>query len=196
MKKILTLLITLCSSVLLQGCVPLLIFGGVAVGGVVTGVVIYDHRDTKTMMDDHEISYQAESKLNANDEIKNKTHISVSVFNRVVLLVGQSPTPQLKQIAENLVKPIPKIKLFHSEITVENPISSTRRAQDSWITTKIKSTLLAQKGLSTTQVKIITENGVVYIMGLGNRQQIDVITEKVRQTDGVKKVVKLVEYIN
>ena len=196
MKKIYTLVSTLLLSLMLQGCLPILFLGGVAAGGIIGGVVIYDHRSTSTVMADHEISYNAESKLNENAEIKNKTHISVAVFNRIVLLVGQAPTQELKNEAENLVKPTPKIKLLHNEITIEEPTSTTTRAHDSWITTKVKSILLAEKGLATSQVKIITENSVIYIMGLATREQTDIISEKVRQIDGVTKVVKLVEYIN
>lgn len=196
MKKIYTLLSAICITLMLQGCLPVLFLGGVAAGGIIGGVIIYDHRSTKTMMDDHEISNTAENKLSHNQAIKDKTHITAAVFDRVVLLVGQAPTQELKTTAENLVKPIPKIKLLRNDIAIEEPTSTTTRAKDSWITTKVKSILLAEKGLSTSQVKIITENGVVYIMGLTTHQQSDIISEKVRQIDGVKKVVKLIEYIN
>jgi len=196
MKKLYKLLSAVALSLMLQGCLPVLFLGGVTAGGIIGGVIVYDHRSTKTMMDDHDISSNADNKLAQDQEIKSKTHISVAVFNRIVLLVGQAPTETLKTNAENLVKSIPKIKLLHDEITIQEPTSTTTRATDYWITTKVKSILLAEKGLSTAQVKIITENSVVYIMGLTTHQQSDIISEKVRQIDGVNKVVKLVEYIN
>jgi len=175
---------------LLQACVPILIVGGVAAGGV----LVYDNRTPKTMYEDKDISYRAEMALSNNKEINDKTHITIAVFNRVVLLVGQAPTADLKAAAENAVKTISKVKRVHNDITIEEPISSKVKAKDIWITTKVKTQLVATKGLYSVPLKIVTENGVVYLMGLTTKQQGHLASDIARKVEGVKRVVKLFEY--
>lgn len=174
----------------LQACIPVLIAGGVAVGGV----LVYDNRTTKTMYDDRDISYRAQIALSNNKELSEKAHITLAVFDRVILLVGQAPTPDLKATAESIAKTIPKVKRVHNDITIEEPISSKIKANDTWITTKIKSELVTTKGLYSVPLKIVTENGIVYLMGLTTKQQGSLAGDVARKVEGVKKVVKLFEY--
>lgn len=191
MKKSLSLVFAL-SVVALQGCLATAVVAGAAA----TTAVVYDNRSTKTMVDDRDISYKAQYNLSYNKELHTKAHVNSAVFNRVLLLVGQAPTEDLRNLAENEVKSIPKVKLIHNEITIEPPVNTQTQANDTWITTKIKSALLADKGLVSAEVKVVTENGVVYLLGLVNKSQADQISEIVRKTEGVKKVVKLFEYTN
>ena len=86
--------------------------------------------------------------------------------------------------------------MLYNEVTIEQPISNSARANDSWITTKVKTTLLTSPNLNSASLKIITENGVVYLMGLTTRTQAQIATDKTRTVAGVQKIVKLFEYIN
>lgn len=190
MKKLPYLIFCSCLMLLLQACIPILVAGGVAAGGV----LVYDNRTPKAMYDDRDISYRAQIALSNNKEINEKAHITLAVFNRVVLLVGQAPTPDLKTNAENIVKTIPKVKRVHNDITIEEPVSSKVKANDTWITTKVKSEFAATKGLYSVPLKIVTENGVVYLMGVTTKQQGNLASEIARKVEGVKKVVKLFEY--
>lgn len=180
---------------MLQGCVAAAVMVGAA-AGTAGGVIIYDHRSTQTMIDDKDIVAQAQTKIDNDRELKGKARASVASFNRVVLLVGQAPTQELHDHVLSLVNSVSKIKVLHDEMTSELPISGSTQTHDAWLTTKIKSALLAEKGLNSTQLKIVTEDSVVYLMGLVTRNQANLATEKVRHIEGVKKVVKLFEYMS
>lgn len=179
-------------AIFLQGCVPAAFVAGAAAGGA----VIYDHRKPETILQDHDITYNAQNKLDDDAAIKTKASISVATFNHIVLLVGQAPTRALRDKAEALVKTVPNIRMLYNEITIESPISEADEANDTWITSKVKAVLFAERDLNSTQLKIITENGVVYMMGLTTRGQAQIATERARSVKGVRKVVKLFEYIS
>jgi osmotically-inducible protein OsmY len=189
-KKILALLLLSCFG--LQGCLPAVFVAGAAAGGS----IIYDHRSTKTMVEDKDILLKAQSALRNNQEVGTRCRVVATAFNHVLLLVGQAPTPELRARAENAVKDIDKVKLLRNEVAISYPINISTQSRDTWLTTKVKSILLAQKGLNSTQVKVVTEDSTVYLLGLVTRGQADLVVEKVRDIDGVKKVVKVFEYIN
>jgi osmotically-inducible protein OsmY len=176
----------------MPSCIPAVFVTGAAAGGS----VIYDHRSTKVMFDDRDITFRSQAAIDRDVELREKAHLSVTSFNRIALLIGQAPTSELKNRAASIVKSNAKIKMLYNEVTVEKPISSITVANDTWITTKIKTILLATPDLSSTNLKVITENGVVYLLGLTTRTQANIATEKTRTAAGVKKVVKLFEYLN
>jgi len=187
-KIILSVLLALLS----VACMPTAFVAGAAVGGA----VIYDQRSAKTMLDDQDIAYRAQARLDHDAELKQKAHLSVAAFDRAVLLVGQAPSSDLKSRAEDIVRTVPKVARIYNEITIENPSSNIATANDAWITTKVKTALLAEKGLNSAQLKIVTESGVVYMMGIVSHAQADLATACVRKVGGVQKIVKLFEYLN
>jgi len=189
MKKI--LLITTLSTCL-TACIPTAFVAGAAIGSA----IIYDQRNVKVMMDDRDIAYRAQAKLDQDPELKNIARLSVAVFNHTVLLVGQAPSSTLKNRAEELVRSIPKVSRVYNEIAVEKPSSMVASTNDTWLTAKVKSVLLAEKGLNSAQIKIVTENGTVYMMGLVTRSQGDLATNATQKVAGVQKIVKLFEYLN
>jgi len=176
---------------LLQGCMPAAFVCGAAAGGA----VIYDNRLPKTILDDHNITYRAQSKINANRSLKEKAHVSVTTFNHIVLVVGQVPNAELKSKVETIVKSIPNVRIVYNEVNVAKPITDIERANDTWITSKVKTALFAEKGLKSTQIKVVTENGTVYLMGMTTKSQAYIAAEKTSTVVGVHKVVKLFEYI-
>lgn len=176
----------------LTACVPAALVLGAAVGGA----IIYDNRSLKTIVSDKNITHQALVKIYNDSALRDKAHIVVTSFNRVVLIVGQAPTPELRAKAFELTQSIPNIRRIYNEVTVSAPTSEKRRIDDSWITTKVKSELLAKKGLHSTQMKVLTENGVVYLLGLVTTEQGDLAANVARRVNSVKKVVKLFEYLH
>ncbi|MBN2689106.1 MAG: BON domain-containing protein [Gammaproteobacteria bacterium] len=148
----------------------------------------------KETLRDRNISYRAETKLNADRAIKYECHLSVATYNRVVLLVGQAPTAALRSKAVDIVRHIPNVKLVYNRVTIEAPSSTLTRSSDSWITTKVCTQLLAKPKLDSTKVKVVTENGTVYLMGLTSRKQARIVVDIARKVSGVQKVVKLFEY--
>lgn len=192
MKRVFLLLLTgLFLTLVLEGCIP-----AAFVAGAATGVVIYDHRPTKTIVEDREITFSIQHRLSHDNELYQQANVSVTTLNHIVLLLGQTPTTQLRNQAEEIAKANTKVKMVYNEITIEKPISAIKRTNDSWITTKVKTVLATVSGLNSTTLKVVTENGVVYLMGLTTRSQAALATAKTRTVAGVKKVVKLFEYIN
>lgn len=189
MKKIITIFLIV---LLLPGCLPVVFVAGAAAGGA----IIYDHRSTKGIVEDRDVTFQTQNRIDNDKELREKAHVSIATFNRIALLVGQVPNDELRNRAESIAKSNSKIKMLYNEVTIEKPISSSVRANDSWITTKVKTVLLAVPGLNSTSLKIVTENGVVYLMGLTTRAQAQIATEKARTVAGIRKVVKLFEYLN
>lgn len=192
MKRVFLLLLTDLFLILaLEGCIP-----AAFVAGAATGVVIYDHRPAKTIVEDREITFSIQHRLSYDNDLYQQANVSVTTLNHIVLLLGQTPTAQLRNQAEEIAKANTKVKMVYNEITIEKPILAIKRANDSWITTKVKTVLATVSGLNSTTLKVVTENGVVYLMGLTTRSQAALATAKTRTVAGVKKVVKLFEYIN
>jgi|TARA_Y100000310_G_scaffold344124_1_gene455251 osmotically-inducible protein OsmY len=123
-------------------------------------------------------------------------HVVVVSFDGVVLLAGQVASAELKQTAANAVKTMRKVRKVHNELSVAGPTSMVARSNDAWLTTKIKSRMVANKDVDAGRVKVVTENGVVYMMGLLTHNEADAAVDLTRQTYGVQKIVKVFEYIN
>ena len=174
----------------LPGCLP-----AAFVAGAATGTVIYDQRSSKTILSDNQIAMKLRKILQKDEMLHDsKAHISLSVFNQIVLVVGQVQTNELREHAEKLIRQEEGIKLVYNELTVEQATGTATRAHDSWITTKTKTILMATPGLNSSTLKIVTENGVVYLMGLTIRSQGTLAAQKASTVSGVKRVVKLFEY--
>jgi osmotically-inducible protein OsmY len=174
---------------LLSGCfVPFM--AGAAIGGT----IVYDRRDFQTLADDQQIFQQTNNKINADTELHNDAHILVTSFNRSVLIVGQAPTEALKARAQQLVASVPNIKRIYNEVSISGPTSPAVRSSDAWITTKVKSQMLVEAQLRSGQIKVVTEDSVVYLMGIVGREQADIAVDIARQVSGVQRVVKIFEY--
>lgn len=179
----------LASLTVLQGC------AAVAVTGVAAGAsVASDTRTTGTVIEDQSIEFKAGRAFSADKELDEKAHINTTSYNTVVLLTGETPTEELRQRAVELVRNIPRVSHVHNEITIAAPSSLMSRSSDSVLTSKVKTKLLADKDVSGLNTKVVTERGVVYLMGLSSRRQADRATELARTTGGVQKVVKLFQY--
>ncbi len=175
----------------LTACLPVAFVAGATAGGV----VVSDQRSIKTVIKDRDIANTALNRLNADPEIYKQTHIIVSSYNKIVLLAGQAPTEALKQKVYNIVQSVPDIRRIYNEITVEPPLSNAAIASDSWLTTKVKSAMIAEKGLKSATIKVVTENNTVYLMGIVTASQGDVAADVARKVGGVQKVVKIFEYV-
>jgi osmotically-inducible protein OsmY len=174
----------------LNGCVA------VVAGGATTAVLMADdRRKAGVYLEDQEIELRGMDRMRGSFP-----HASVSVsitsFNRNVLLTGQAPDEATKMKIEEEIKSVPKVHTVYNEISVSGVPSITSEANDSTITAKIKTRLLDGKGVSFNHVKIVTEAGVVYIMGLLTHAEADEAAQVAATTGGVVRVVKVVEYID
>ncbi|HJN50043.1 MAG: BON domain-containing protein [Pseudomonadales bacterium] len=123
-------------------------------------------------------------------------HVVVVSFDGVVLLAGQVASEELKDVAANAVKNMRKISKIHNELSVSGPTSLVARSNDAWLTVKIKSHMATDKDVDANRVKVVTENGVVYLMGLLTRDEAEAAVDLTRQTYGVQKIVKVFQYVN
>jgi osmotically-inducible protein OsmY len=161
---------------------------------------ITDDRGTRTTgsaLDDTLIETKVTVNVNKADPSLDKdSHIVVVSFNGIVLLAGQTPTAALKGKAEQAARGTQRVKQVHNELQVMPPSSLLARNNDTWLTTKIKTQMLADSTIPGSRIKIVTENGIVYMLGLVTRQEANLATSLVQGVDGVQKIVKLFEYIN
>lgn len=188
-NKIYRIYISFTILILLQACAAAVITGGAA------GVSIAsDKRTTGTVIEDQSIELKAFKAFTDNKEISDKAHLNVTSYNTVVLVTGEAPTEALRREAINLVRHIPKVTHVHDEVAIAAPSSLMSRSSDSLITSKVKARLLADKKVKGLSIKVVTDKGVVYLMGIISRQQARMATEIARETGGVQKVVLLFEY--
>lgn len=177
----------LCSS--LTGCV-----GAMVAGAGAGSMSASDPRSLGTQVDDEAIENRAINAVRTRMDIAEQSHIEVVSYNRIVLLVGQTPTVTYKQTLAELVANVPNVRKVYNEMQVAGPRSALTSMSDSTITTKIKTSLLTESDFPSSQVKVVTENGEVFLMGLISRAQAARATDIARSTGGVQKVVQLFEY--
>jgi len=142
---------------------------------------------------DTEIQYEANRALVGLPKISAQSHIIVSVYNRVVLLTGQTPKVQWRQRAVKTVEGIRRVRTVYNEIEIAAPASLPRLSQDAYITSSIKTALLHSDDVPGNSVTVITENGAVYLMGSVTPLQANAAADLARRISGVKKVVLLFE---
>jgi osmotically-inducible protein OsmY len=187
MIRIFITLFAVCFS--LQGC----FFVAGAAAGAAGIAVIYDHRKLESIAEDQRIVNAIVNRISRTPELS-ESHIAVTCFNRIVLLTGQTPTAQLRQKADDIAHSVPNTARIINQLTVQGPTSSLTRTSDTWITTKIKTEMLATKDLKSGTIKVITENGTVYLLGVVTREQAEMAVDIARQVSGVQKVVKIFQY--
>ncbi|MGB0239079.1 MAG: BON domain-containing protein [Cycloclasticus sp.] len=187
-------LTTLLSIFLLSGC------AAVAVGTAATGIaVVHDRRSTGTIIDDQTIELKALKTLYSVDNIRINSHVNATSYNGILLLTGEAPTDSLRSDITNRLRKIPKVRKVHNEILIAAPSSLMSRSSDALITSKAKVALFELnkiKGFDPTRVKITSENGVVYLLGLLKQHEVTPVVETIRRVGGVQRVVKLFEIIN
>lgn len=175
---------------LLQGCVAL-----VATGAATGVAVAHDQRSAGAIVDDQAIEIKAATALKSDRDIYNKAHINVTSYNGIVLMTGEAPSEALRKRAADLVRGVGEVRRLHNEVAIAAPSSLMARSSDTVITGKVKAKLIGTRGFDSTRVKVVTERGVVYLMGLVTRAEADIATDAARQTDGVQRVVKIFEYV-
>lgn len=173
---------------ILSGCVAVVMAGA-------AGMVVYDKRTVFKIESDARIFYQVNKAIVSDSRFRG-AHIVVSSFNEVVLLSGQVNDVSLKFLAEQIAKNTPKVQRVYNEIEVEPVTSFSQRSKDSWITSQVRAQMLAKKGLESGSIRVVTEKGVVYMMGVVSKEQSQLAVDVARKVNGVEKVVKIFRYIH
>jgi osmotically-inducible protein OsmY len=183
-----TALLAIAAAFSLAGC-------EIAVLGAATGAVFSiaeDRRTSGTQLEDETIQVRAQARVS--ERFGGKVHVTVTSFNRVALLTGEAPDEPTREEVGKLVLQVPNVKNIANELQLALPSTRASRINDEIITTKIKARLLDSEKVSLVHVKVVTEAGVVFLLGLVTEEEADRAVEIARTTGGVLKVVKLFEY--
>lgn len=153
-------------------------------------------RTLAQIIEDDNIETKATVNIHAENEAYDDSHLVVVSYNGYVLLAGQVNDDVLKSEATKVVRNVKGVRRIYNELEIGPPTSAMRRTSDTWITGRIKSELLANSDVEATRIKIVTENGVVYLMGIVTQQDADLISEKAARVSGVSRVVRLFEPVH
>ncbi|MBI3095788.1 MAG: BON domain-containing protein [Rhodocyclales bacterium] len=174
---------------LLAGC-----FGTAAVG-VGTGVLMLtDRRNSETFISDQGMEIRAANRIS--ETHGDKVHVNVTSYNRMLLLTGEVPTEVMKADVEKLASGVPNVKAITNELAIAGPASFGGRSNDSYITSKVKARFVDANRFSPNHVKVVTEAGVVFLLGLVTQAEADAAVEIARTTGGVQKVIRVFEIIS
>lgn len=171
-------------------CVPLVVGGAVAGGSLVA----VDRRTSGAQLDDEAIELRAGSRIRS--ELGTRVRVSITSYNRQVLLTGEVPNLQDKQLVEQVVSRVDNVASVVNELAVINSPSLVERSSDALLTGRVKAMLLDTKGLQSNAFKVVTERGTTYLMGRVTQSEADRASEVVRSTPGVQKVVRIFEIIS
>lgn len=172
----------------LSGCFPVVV-GGVAAGGIAAA----DRRTSGAYVEDESIEWKALTQIKK--ALGDNIHVNVTSYNRHVLLTGEAIDASSKSQAESIAKDIENVRTITNELQIAGASSLTSRSNDTLLTSKVKAQMIKQNQFPVNYVKVVTENSIVYLMGLVTRKEAEKAVEITRSTDGVQKVVKVFEYI-
>jgi osmotically-inducible protein OsmY len=173
----------------LTACFPLLLGG--AVGGA---LVATDRRTSGSVVEDEGIELRASSRIREN--LGERTHINVTSYNRQVLLTGEVPSVQDRQLVEQIVSRVDNVRNIVNELGVMGNATLTQRSSDSLVTGRVKAALVDAKDLFANAFKIVTERGTTYVMGRVTEREAKRATEVISSTSGVQRVVRILETIS
>jgi osmotically-inducible protein OsmY len=151
-----------------------------------------DRRSSGTQLEDETIQIRAQARIS--ERFGPKVHVTVTSFNRLVLLTGEAPDESAREEVGKIVQGVPNVKTIANEVQLSVPTSRASRIGDEIVTTKIKARLIESGKVNLVHVKVVTEAGVVFLLGLVTQQEADHAVEIARTTGGVIKVVKLFDY--
>lgn len=152
-------------------------------------------RTIGNFIEDNSIEFKAKVNINKGSTALSQSNINVHSFNGQVLLTGQVPDQRIKAEASEVVGQLREVRKIHNELEIAGPTSLMIRANDTYLSGRVKAQLLADNRTHGMRIKVTTENGAVYLMGLVTRQEGEVAVEVVRNIVGVNRIVKVFEYI-
>jgi osmotically-inducible protein OsmY len=188
MNKTLKLMTTLILASQIAACVPVVV-GGAAAGGAMAS----DRRTSGVYIEDENIELKTTKSIN--DALGESSHVNITSYKGNVLLTGEVTNENAKSQAENLVKATASVRNITNELIIGPKSSIGSRANDAYLTSKVKAQFVSENRFQANHVKVVTENSVVYLIGFVTQQEAEAATEIARNTSGVNKVVKVFEYM-
>lgn len=172
----------------LSACAPL-VLGGAAM----TAMVAVDRRTSGAQVEDETIELKGATRLR---ELGDRAHVNVTSYNRQVLITGEVPSDQARRQAEQVIARIDNVKGIVNELAVLPPSTLGQRSADTLVTAKVKASFVDEKNLYVGAFKVVTERGVVYLMGRVTQREADLATQLTRTVPGVQRVVRIFEIIS
>jgi len=190
MRKLVTLLLFSLAVACLSGC-------GAIMSSAGAGPIEEDdgERTFAQQVADESIETKAKVNINAASEGYDNAHLTIVSYNGFVLLAGQVPSEDLKTLAADVVREVDDVRRIYNELEIGPAVTAGTITNDTWITTQVKSKLLASSDTPGTRVKVVTENSVVYLMGLLTEAEADRVALEAAEVSGAERVVKLFEII-
>lgn len=183
-------LIVLGTVVLLQGCAAAVVAG---TASAVTAA--NDRRTIGSQIDDNNIEIKASIALSEVERLEKFANISAVSVNGIVLLVGQVSNEEMRNEAQRTIEVVSGIRKIHNQIRIGSNIGITTQTHDSWLTSKVKAQLLTAKDISSNNIKVVTENAEVFLMGLVSDSESTQAVNIARNVSGVERVIKVFEYL-
>ena len=176
-------------AITLQGCA-----GIVIAGGATAGAMANDRRTSGAYVDDETIEWKIIDVLYQDEQIDAQTHLNATSYNGIVLLTGERPNQEMRVKVNEKIRGVQGVRQLHDETSIAAPSSMMSRSGDTWITSKVKTAMVTDDTDMGARTKVVTDKGVVYLMGIVSPQEADKLTELARRVGGVQKVVKVFEY--
>ncbi len=178
------------SAALLQGCAAAVVAG-------TTGAVAAanDRRTLGSQIDDNNIEIKASLALSEIERLSKHANVNIVSFNGIVLISGQVANEEMKNEAYRAIENIQGIRKIHNQLRIGSNTGITTKTHDTWLTSKVKTRLLADENVSGHSIKVVTENGEVFLMGLVSAQEADQAVDIARNISGVERVIKVFEYL-
>ena len=183
-------LAALAATTLLGACAPLLI-GGAMLGG---SMVVTDRRSSGTQIDDQGIELKSINKVS--EAIGDRGSVSITSYNRQVLITGEVPAEADKAAVEQAVARIDNVRLIVNELAIASGSTLGTRSNDTLLTSKVKASMVDAKDVQANAYKVVTERGVVYLMGRVTEREAARATDIARGVSGVRKVVRVFEIVS
>ncbi len=174
----------------LQGCAVATV---VAVTAGAT--MVADRRSFSKQIDDQSIEFTAHNELAKQKALAKNTNLHVISVNGSVLIIGQAPNTYLRDLAIKSIEDVPDIVVIHNQIRIGSNTAVSTKSNDIWLTSRIKSALLATNAVNAKDIKVVTENSEVFLLGLVTKEEANVVVEIARNINGVSRVYKAFEYI-
>lgn len=173
----------------LAGC-----FGAAAVGMGAGVLMLGDRRLSETYITDQGLELRASNRID--EKYRDKVHVNTTSYNRMLLLTGEAPSAEIKADIEKLASGVPGIKSISNELAIAGPSSLGGRSNDTYITSKVKARFVDANKFSPNHVKVVTEAGVVFLLGIVTQAEAADAVEIARTTGGVQKVVRVFEIVS
>ncbi|HDJ1440547.1 TPA: divisome-associated lipoprotein YraP [Serratia rubidaea] len=189
--KLHTVYAVLLGALMLQGCVPAVVVGSAAVATKTAT----DPRTIGTQVDDGTLEARVENAMSKDQQLKKDARVVATAYQGKVLLTGQSPNPDLSARAKQIAMGVEGATEVYNEIRQGTPVSLSTASADTWITTKVRSQILTSDTVKSSNVKVTTENGEVFLLGLVTEQEGQSAAQIASQVSGVKHVTTAFTYV-